>query len=69
MLMAWFIVGIEMMLAMNSITNVYSMTSTGQVIPFIVGLGTVTKLGFNALTEGVTVPPLIWGFLVSTYDR
>jgi len=64
LLMTWFVSGIELLLAKNSITEVYTMTSTTQLIPFNIGIGTVAKLCFNALTHRNEVPLLIRGFLV-----
>ena len=58
------IAGIELMLSKNSITGVYSLTATGQLIPLIIGIGTVAKLTYNAITEGYAPPRLIWGFMV-----
>lgn len=39
LLVALMIVAVELTLAFNSITGVYTIKSTGQLIPFIVGLG------------------------------
>lgn len=41
--MIFSILFIEMTLRWNSITEVYQIKSTGQLIPFIVGLGTLAK--------------------------
>lgn len=63
--LVWSITGVEPMLCKNSITNVNSLAATGQLIPFIIGVATVAKLDFNAMTEDYEPPLLIWSFFVS----
>ncbi|KAH9220707.1 hypothetical protein DL95DRAFT_455981 [Leptodontidium sp. 2 PMI_412] len=60
--LVWSITGVEPMLCKNSITNVNSLAATGQLIPFIIGVATVAKLAFNAMTEDYEPPLLIWSF-------
>ena len=62
--MPWSVVGIELMLQKNAIKGELSLTSTGQVIPLVIGMASVVKLAFNAFTDGFEVPPLMWGFFV-----
>lgn len=64
-MLVWSITGVELMLDRNSITNVNSLTATGQLIPLIIGVATVVKLMFNATSEDYVPPLLIWGFFVS----
>lgn len=62
----WSITGVELMLKKNSVTEVNALATTGQLIPFIIGVATVTKLAYNAMSEDYKPPQLIWGFFVST---
>ena len=50
----------------NHITKAYSLDTTGQIIPLLIGVSTITKLAYNANTDDFEPPQLIWGFLVST---
>ena len=43
----WFVLAAELTLAWNSVNNVYDLNSTGQLIPFIIGLlGLIRALHF-----------------------
>lgn len=35
---AWFVLAVELTLSWNSVSGVYDLSSTGQLIPFIIGL-------------------------------
>ena len=38
LLIAWFVLAVEFSLRWNSVTGIYDIGSTGQLIPFIIGL-------------------------------
>ena len=38
LLVAWFVLAVELSLRWNSVTGIYDIGSTGQLIPFIIGL-------------------------------
>jgi hypothetical protein len=44
LLTTWSISSVELTLAWNSVTDVYDIRSTGQIIPLVVGLGTLIKV-------------------------
>jgi hypothetical protein len=48
--LVWAVVAIELTLVWNHVSGVYSLTSTGQLIPFVIGL-----VGLLRLIHGLTV--------------
>jgi len=52
------------MLKRNSITKIHSLSTTGQLIPFIIGVTTVARLVYKAPSDDYEPPELIWGFFV-----
>ena len=66
--MVWTVVGVELMLNKNYVREGYSMEATGQVIPLVIGAATAVKLGVNAFSNGLEVPPLVWGFFVRCFS-
>ncbi|CZS90512.1 uncharacterized protein RAG0_01570 [Rhynchosporium agropyri] len=62
LVLVWSITGVELMLYKNSIASINTLAATGQLIPFIIGVATVTKLAFNAMSEDYEPPRLTWGF-------
>jgi hypothetical protein len=45
--LAYSIIGIEMTLYWNSISGVYTINTTGQLIPFVIGLACLTKVVYE----------------------
>lgn len=59
------IVAIELTLAFNSISGVYTMKSTGQLIPFVIGVGGLWTVLNDLMTDyykvsGDTAVPFIY---------
>ena len=65
-LVLWFAIGypisllysllsIELMLRWNHITDVYSVRSIGQLIPLVIGIGGLLKLGYDAMSTKVRI--------------
>lgn len=62
--MLWFLLSIELTLAWNSIAGVYSLNSTGQLIPFIIGfLGFLRALHLIFLDFMDAVGPMLLSML------
>ena len=72
----WSVLGIELTLYWNSISGVYTIKSTGQLIPFVIGLTGLLKIGWNAVEEVSLIflldvkesNPLTSSKLVTTYQ-
>jgi hypothetical protein len=47
----WSVLGIELTLYWNSISGVYTIKSTGQLIPFVIGLTGLLKIVWGAVEE------------------
>jgi hypothetical protein len=45
--LAYSVIGIEMTLYWNSITGVYTINTTGQLIPFVIGLAGLAKVVYE----------------------
>ena len=50
-IMIFSILAIELIIQWNSISGVYTIRSTGQVIPFIIGIGGLSKVLFTAFVQ------------------
>jgi hypothetical protein len=61
--LSWSVCGIELMLVKNHITKAYSLGTTGQLVPLLIGVFIVAKLVYNAITDDFKSPKLIWAFL------
>lgn len=47
----WFILAVELTLAWNSVSNIYDLGSTGQLIPFIIGVMGLFRVMYLALPD------------------
>jgi hypothetical protein len=59
------VTAIELMLVKNQITDVNNIATTGQLIPVVLGAGSILKMIGQSVSEDFVVPRLIWGFMVS----
>ena len=51
--MVYSIVNIELLIRYNQITGVYTLLSTGQIIPFVMGIASLWKTCWQILMENV----------------
>lgn len=59
-LTACLIINIELILSWNSISGIYSITSTGQLIPFIMGVGGLVKVLNQVINKHISVSWPTW---------
>lgn len=65
------IVGIELTIRWNSIRDVYSINTTGQLIPFVIGLVGLVEIIYGAVKDYVTHPqamPQVLNNLTNNYS-
>jgi hypothetical protein len=55
--MVYSIVNIELLIRYNQITGVYALLSTGQIIPFVIGIASLWKTCWQILIENVEQEP------------
>ena len=53
LLSIWCIVGIELTLYWNSVSGIYDISTTGQVIPFVIGTGLLYVSTWNAIKSRI----------------
>jgi hypothetical protein len=64
---AWFIycvAGIELLIRKNHITDVFDVTTSGQLIPLMIGTMTIIQIFVDRSRNEYQIPPLIWDFMV-----
>ena len=62
LLISWFVLAVELSLCWNSVTGIYDIGSTGQLIPFIIGLLSllrVIQITIRSTAEEVSSPSMI----------
>lgn len=56
----WSVMAIELTLKWNGITNVYQLNTTGQIIPFVIGLSLFANVCWRLLDSKRVSPYLIY---------
>jgi hypothetical protein len=56
----WSIIAIEATLGWNAVTEIYIITSTGQLIPFIVGIAGIVRVTFLLISRWQVKVSDIW---------
>ena len=62
LLISWFVLAVELSLRWNSVTGIYDIGSTGQLIPFIIGLLSLLRvihITIRSTAEEVSSPSMI----------